>query len=303
VPWIILLRRGHEQVPSNLQGFDRIKYATLKELKCDLMSALDEFVDRIVLGTIGNEETKLLSLPFWTQLEDWIDRITHAAQPPKAILGRIRAIQYKGQKCLSKHIVPNRGLLFGRDPECDVVIESQATSWRHFRILRGQTGKYFVEDLDSTNGTFLNGARLAPLKKTQLQLSDIIRTPGARFVIWDDRPLSFEKTAHVGGTGLLPPIPRIEIPDIPPPAYLNTWDYLMILTVLTPKEDERFTFEVQSYYPMKHILSRLVNLLDLPEGKYRFRHEGKFADDDETPFSLGLKEGTILSIIPEESEP
>jgi len=115
--------------------------------------------------------------------------------------------------------------------------------------------------------------------------------------------LSFEKTAHVGGTGLLPPIPRIEIPDIPPPAYLNTWDYLMILTVLTPKEDERFTFEVQSYYPMKHILSRLVNLLDLPEGKYRFRHEGKFADDDETPFSLGLKEGTILSIIPEESEP
>ena len=48
----------------------------------------------------------------------------------------------------------------GRHPECDVVLESAPVSRQHARILLVD-GKYYVEDLNSRNGTFLNGRPLA----------------------------------------------------------------------------------------------------------------------------------------------
>src|SRR4051794_40634787 len=53
----------------------------------------------------------------------------------------------------------------GRHAEAGVFLESQAVSRQHARILY-EEGDYFVEDLNSSNGTFLNGKRLrgrAPL--------------------------------------------------------------------------------------------------------------------------------------------
>ncbi|MDA2914294.1 FHA domain-containing protein, partial [Acidobacteriia bacterium AH_259_A11_L15] len=47
----------------------------------------------------------------------------------------------------------------GRDPSCDVVLPSDEysmVSGRHLRI-RFERGEYWVEDLESRNGTFLNG--------------------------------------------------------------------------------------------------------------------------------------------------
>ncbi|MEX0938295.1 MAG: SpoIIE family protein phosphatase [Pirellulales bacterium] len=46
--------------------------------------------------------------------------------------------------------------VLGRHPECDVVLDVAAVSRQHARIVRdGET--YFLEDLGSRNGTFLNG--------------------------------------------------------------------------------------------------------------------------------------------------
>jgi hypothetical protein len=51
------------------------------------------------------------------------------------------------------------GLAIGRSPEADVRIEDRYASSIHARIYsRGPN--YYVEDMNSTNGTFLNGARL-----------------------------------------------------------------------------------------------------------------------------------------------
>lgn len=51
------------------------------------------------------------------------------------------------------------GLTIGRDPNADLRIEDRFASGIHCRIhTRGNT--YLLEDLGSTNGTFLNGARL-----------------------------------------------------------------------------------------------------------------------------------------------
>jgi serine/threonine protein kinase len=47
-------------------------------------------------------------------------------------------------------------------------------SRRHGRLLR-KDNRWFVEDMGSTNGTFVNGVRLAPNKLTALQKGDVIR--------------------------------------------------------------------------------------------------------------------------------
>ncbi|OHB75791.1 MAG: hypothetical protein A2W31_08565 [Planctomycetes bacterium RBG_16_64_10] len=53
---------------------------------------------------------------------------------------------------------PVRGqrAVLGRHPECDIVLDSAAVS-RHHAAIVCETGKYFLEDMGSRNGTFLNG--------------------------------------------------------------------------------------------------------------------------------------------------
>lgn len=302
VPWILLSRKGQGPVPLDLQEIDRIEYNTLDDLEGPLTDTLGLFLGRVMSDTAAkNDKTAVLSLPFWMQLEDWIERSKKPAQVPKMTRGRIRIAQYEGQKCISEHPVPRRELLVGRSRECDVVVENQSVSARHFRILKGRAGKYFAEDLHSKNGTFLNGTRLSPGKRVALSFNDTIRIPGARFLIWDDRPLPEGETVQTyGDTSLLPPILELEIPDVAPPTYLSTWNHSLVLTIVLPDGRNRAMFEVQAYYPMGRILSELVDLLDLPRQKYRFRLENELIDDDETPLSLGIERGDVLIMAPEE---
>ena len=60
------------------------------------------------------------------------------------------------------------GLSIGRAAEADVRIEDRFASGVHCRIYsRGPA--YFIEDLNSTNGTYLNGGQL----RGESQLSDL----------------------------------------------------------------------------------------------------------------------------------
>lgn len=62
--------------------------------------------------------------------------------------------------------------LVGRTEECDICIQNSAVSSRHCTLTREESGNYLLTDLNSTNGTVVNG------RKTQekvLQNSDIIR--------------------------------------------------------------------------------------------------------------------------------
>jgi len=45
--------------------------------------------------------------------------------------------------------------LMGSDPTCNIVISNPTVSGKH-ASLRSQDGKFFLTDLDSTNGTYLN---------------------------------------------------------------------------------------------------------------------------------------------------
>jgi ABC-type multidrug transport system ATPase subunit/ABC-type multidrug transport system permease subunit len=52
-------------------------------------------------------------------------------------------------------------LEFGRDPSCAVPLEDERVSWRHLRI-EPKNGQVELIDLESKNGTFLNGRRMDP---------------------------------------------------------------------------------------------------------------------------------------------
>lgn len=63
-------------------------------------------------------------------------------------------------------------LTIGRDPACDLPLDDLVLSRRHAQLRRGADG-WLVEDLGSTNGTFLNGQQLK--RATLLKLGDLLR--------------------------------------------------------------------------------------------------------------------------------
>jgi pSer/pThr/pTyr-binding forkhead associated (FHA) protein len=53
-------------------------------------------------------------------------------------------------------------ITIGRNSANDITIDNLAVSDRHARIVRDKTG-YYVEDLGSTNGTFVDGRKITRL--------------------------------------------------------------------------------------------------------------------------------------------
>jgi pSer/pThr/pTyr-binding forkhead associated (FHA) protein len=58
------------------------------------------------------------------------------------------------------------GVLIGRNPECALVLDDDYASGRHARIYRGDDG-WYVEDLGSTNGTYLGSHRLTAAQRVE----------------------------------------------------------------------------------------------------------------------------------------
>lgn len=74
-------------------------------------------------------------------------------------------------------------IIMGRHPECDVVLDAGAVSRQHAKLVSHE-GKYLLVDLQSRNGTFLNGRLIdAP---TQIQDGDLIRICDLELSYHDD---------------------------------------------------------------------------------------------------------------------
>jgi len=84
----------------------------------------------------------------------------------------------KGQE----HRLPPQTATVGRAVECDVVIASKSVSREHTR-LRREGRRWFVEDLGSTNGTYLNGERV--INSLALLDGDSLRVGDVTFVFHD----------------------------------------------------------------------------------------------------------------------
>ncbi|MFO0952868.1 MAG: SpoIIE family protein phosphatase [Isosphaeraceae bacterium] len=66
-------------------------------------------------------------------------------------------------------------LRVGRDPSSDVALALKQVSWSHARIRRRLDGGYLIEDLESYNGTYLEGRKLPPRVPTPLKDGSRIR--------------------------------------------------------------------------------------------------------------------------------
>lgn len=83
-------------------------------------------------------------------------------------------------------------LTVGRKPDNDLVIDHPAVSGHHCKIaMQGDT--YFVEDLNSTNGTLVNDKKII---KAGLHHQDKIAIAKHTLVFIDDRPVSAEAIAQ-----------------------------------------------------------------------------------------------------------
>ena len=102
---------------------------------------------------------------------------TGAGAPPPGAKGASSAyneyVPQQGGHGIPRHLVVTEGrlagttlplraagVLIGRNPECALVLDDDFASGRHARLLH-RNGTWHVEDLGSTNGTYLNDERLS----------------------------------------------------------------------------------------------------------------------------------------------
>jgi ABC-type multidrug transport system ATPase subunit len=87
-----------------------------------------------------------------------------------------------------KELVSFQGkeLTIGRAPDCGQMLDFPMISWHHARILR-EAGGLFVEDLNSKNGTFVNGRRIT--SKTKVKSGDSVNLGSFRFQLQDSGEL------------------------------------------------------------------------------------------------------------------
>jgi hypothetical protein len=87
----------------------------------------------------------------------------------------------QGPRELMNVTVPVTGpVVIGRSPGADIVIGEDFVSGRHARISPAGDGAV-IDDLGSTNGTLLNGARLQAAK--QLQAGDVVDIGSVRLKV------------------------------------------------------------------------------------------------------------------------
>ena len=67
-------------------------------------------------------------------------------------------LQFEGR--LLKEYSVGVGLTIGRAPDNAVIIDNPAVSGHHARVF-SESGAVILEDLNSTNGTFVNGQRVS----------------------------------------------------------------------------------------------------------------------------------------------
>lgn len=91
------------------------------------------------------------------------------------ILNRMDSLPYN----LSDSYPVEGQLTLGRQKENTIQIKDPYVSKKHFIIVKDE-GEFFLEDLGSSNGTFLNGEKISDV--TRIKKGDIIRVGEIEFI-------------------------------------------------------------------------------------------------------------------------
>lgn len=124
-------------------------------------------------------------------------------------------------------------VILGRDDNCDIVLPERQVSREHIRIFR-QDKRFFVTDLNSSNGTWINGEKLKGTREIfdgdEIHVALAIRL---RFLGSDiTAPLPFELPQNIGGRLRLDREARrvfVKDEEIDPPLSLPQYRLLELL--------------------------------------------------------------------------
>jgi len=75
-------------------------------------------------------------------------------------------------------LTPGRSLVIGRSSDADICVNDARMSRRHCEIVAGETGAIIVRDLESTNGTLVNDAKI---REAHLNDGDLILVGRTKF--------------------------------------------------------------------------------------------------------------------------
>jgi DNA-binding NtrC family response regulator len=92
-------------------------------------------------------------------------------------LQRCSLVEVEGPNPGTVHPITSDRLVAGKSPECDLRIPDLTVSRQHFEVLR-EGSRYLIKDLDSTNGTELDGA---PVREAYLRPGALIKAGGVVF--------------------------------------------------------------------------------------------------------------------------
>lgn len=125
--------------------------------------------------------------------------------------GNFRLIVRRGPQPNQIHDLTKDVISLGRDITNDIVVNDPEVSRHHCRLTRG-SGGYTLEDLGSTNGTFVNGQRISGPRP--LNSGDLIG-------LGETVTLAYEASALAADFGARPPLGSAEAPYTPAsPAYV-----------------------------------------------------------------------------------
>jgi two-component system cell cycle response regulator len=105
-----------------------------------------------------------------------------------------------GQDVGRSIVLEDQTVVIGRDPKCDEVLPDEGISRRHVKIERNEKSAYFLEDLKSTNGTFIQGERI---KRCRLSDGDKVllgRRTMLKFMYQDDIEETYFKEMYDSST-------------------------------------------------------------------------------------------------------
>ncbi len=102
-------------------------------------------------------------------------------------------------------------MVVGREITNEIVINDSEVSRRHARLVL-DAGRYVLEDLGSTNGTFVNGQRL--MGPHALVIGEVVNFGENVFLSFESAQYDPDATV-VGGQDLFPPAPAAH-PAVPP---------------------------------------------------------------------------------------
>ena len=79
-------------------------------------------------------------------------------------------------KPLGKRFALNRKtVVIGRGSECEIPMLDNSLSRAHAQVLKKEGGRFYLSDLNSTNGTYLNDQKLTPGKAIEVKNGDLLK--------------------------------------------------------------------------------------------------------------------------------